>query len=1292
MSVSISDRLDWLDAQLSDEYIPSFTRASSMEQLRKLSNNSHKLSAINFNDNVDDHIPNSTDDIHINLLASPLTSPSHRRNHTRQLTASWSAGQTNKLKLPLMNYISSYHAQSKQRSASVFVRRASSNSITSPLYMAPQVNHTTAMVVNYLAVSNTLTLLLNDRRRQQSTIIHHNDTNVRDSIANNKNNVLLRQSYVTESDVLNDVHTVPLEVLLDRYNSNIVTGLSDADAKDRLILHGYNIMTPPKSQSIALMFIKQLYGGFNWVLWLAVVLSVISYKPLGGDHGEILNVALAGVLVIVIITSAIFNFYQEYSANNILKGFQNLVPPIANVLRDGEYSDIQAAELQIGDIVKVSLGSKCPADLRLIHVDGLRLDISMLTGESEPIVCTTKCTSKSVMSSRNISYYGAHVVEGTGIGIVVAIGDNTILGKISTLTNNAVHMTTSMQTEINHFVTTVKVAALITSACIVILWAVYIRTHYSAFMSVSGILINVIAMVVGFVPEGLPISVTVTLGLTAKQMSRHNVLVKDLAVIETFNTISLICSDKTGTLTQNKMTVSHLVVGLSEASRIDCNNKLHQLPDKVRHPVYSRLLMCATLCNNAEPSFDEVASALVLKGDASDTAMYDYCNRYVDVMIVRNAHKRRAVLPFNSTNKYMISIHNVDFNLLQPSYKGASGKTRKKVLFLKGAPEIVLQRCNRCIDDSTGEWIELTNDRRIQWNMRQGELGQKGERVLGFSMCELDPAIYTDDYIYNMHDISDANPPNFPVNNLVFIGLASLIDPPKAEVPDALAACKKAQIRVCMVTGDHPSTASAIAKQIGLITYKNIDTLDIDTDANNNTTIACISNGVQVGIRKVDQYNSDTDNTTNKYVFQSVETYHRNSSIFLPNDHSNQNTVNSSNNIDSDASNQSVLIDIDTAHLSCASHTDRLYRALVVTGEQIELFDSIIWDWVLRHDEIVFARTTPEQKLRIVMEAQCRGDSVAVTGDGVNDAPALRAANLGIAMQNGSEIAREAGDMILMDNNFNSIVHGIELGRLVYDNLKKVCIYLLPAGSFCEMITVLANVCLGIQPALSPFYMITISMFTDVFMSTAMIYEQAENDIMSRAPRKLFGQRLVDLKLLLYSYVIGIIQSIGAWTIFFWYMNDGNIPINKLLFAYDKWPSGQFESDGVTETTYIGLTYTQLNERLYSAQALFFASLVICQFGNALSIRTRRNSILQQNPLWGKNRNVRILINVIISFVTIMIVCYTPWLQQTFNTRVPELRYAFGAVGFAAALVVFDETRKYIVRNYPHSVVARYAW
>lgn len=289
-------------------------------------------------------------------------------------------------------------------------------------------------------------------------------------------------------------------------------------------------------------------------------------------------------------------------------------------------------------------------------------------------------------------------------------------------------------------------------------------------------------------------------------------------------------------------------------------------------------------------------------------------------------------------------------------------------------------------------------------------------------------------------------------------------------------------------------------------------------------------------------------------------------------------------------------------------------------------------------------------------------------------------------MQSGSEVAREAGHMILMDNNFGSIVKGIELGRTVYDNLKKVCIYLLPAGSFSEMLTVLANVFIGIQPPLSSFYMIIISICTDVFASTSLIYEKSEGEVMKRPPRNMQTDRLVDGKLVFYAYgVIGIIDTIAAWTIFLWYMNDQGIPPKALLLAYDKWPTDN-------STLWYGYNADYLNDHLYVGQSLFFVTLVVCQFGNLLSIRTRRASIVQQNPLWGPKKNLRLFLAMTVAIATMVFVTFLPWFQDTFNTRYADARYASAAIGFGAFILLFDETRKWFVRNRPNSIVAKVAW
>ncbi|KAI8317989.1 calcium ATPase, partial [Martensiomyces pterosporus] len=356
---------------------------------------------------------------------------------------------------------------------------------------------------------------------------------------------------------------------------------------------------------------------------------------------------------------------------------------------------------------------------------------------------------------------------------------------------------------------------------------------------------------------------------------------------------------------------------------------------------------------------------------------------------------------------------------------------------------------------------------------------------------------------------------------------------------------------------------------------------------------------------------------------------------------------------------------------------------VVLSGSELVGLQPEHWDIICSYSEVVFARTTPEQKLLIVQELRSRDNYVAVTGDGVNDSPALKAAHIGVAMGGGSEVAKEAADMVLLDNNFSSILVAIENGRLVFENLKKVVLYLMPAGSFSEFVPMFLNMVLGVPLPLSVIFMIVICMLTDVWASISLMYESPESDIMFRAPRNPKKEHLVNLKFFGQAYgFIGILESLFAHIIFFVYMYwYGGFTPKDLFLAFDKWTLGGFG----------GKDQDTLNNLLNTGESIFFLSLVILQWGNMFATRTRRLSVFQQNPFWGPTRNLRLLIAIPFTLGITFIFCYIGWFNNIFGTANIPVAFFFIPLPFALVILCLDEIRKLVVRLRPTGLLARIA-
>merc|ERR1711931_361608 len=733
-----------------------------------------------------------------------------------------------------------------------------------------------------------------------------------------------------------DVHRVSVDELCKRFNSSIESGLSATQADANLAEYGPNALTPPPKTPEWVKFCKCLFSGFAMLLWLGAVLCFIAYSIQATAYEEPPddNLYLGIVLTAVVTVTGIFSYYQESKSAKIMESFKNLVPQYALARRNGEKVTVPASELTLGDVVEVKFGDRAPADLRVLEARGFKVDNSSLTGESEPQLRTNEFTDENPMETRNVAFFSTYAVEGSAKGIVIQTGDRTAMGRIAILASGLETEDTPIAKEIHHFIN------IITGVAVFLGVTFFIIAFILGYYWLDAV-IFLIGIIVANVPEGLLATVTVCLTLTAKRMASKNCLVKNLEAVETLGSTSTICSDKTGTLTQNRMTVAHMwfdnKINEADTSEDQSGNSFNK-----GAPGWKTLERVACLCNRAEFKSGQEGVSILKKevnGDASEAAILK-CTELSkgNVMDYRKRNKKVCEIPFNSSNKFQVSIHETE-----------DPQDNRYLLVMKGAPERILDRCTSIVVD--GQERPLNDEWKDAFNTAYMELGGLGERVLGFCDFMLPADKYPVGYPFDADDV------NFPVDGLRFVGLMSMIDPPRAAVPDAVAKCRSAGIKVIMVTGDHPITAKAIAKSVGII-------------SEGQETVQDIAKERGVPVSEVDP---------------------------------------------------------------------REATAAVVNGATLrDCTDEDIDNILKHHTEIVFARTSPQQKLIIVEGCQRMGAIVAVTGDGVNDSPALKKADIGVAMGiAGSDVSKQAADMILLDDNFASIVTGVEEGRLIFDNLKK---------------------------------------------------------------------------------------------------------------------------------------------------------------------------------------------------------------------------------------------------------------
>ncbi|KAL0963555.1 hypothetical protein UPYG_G00307910 [Umbra pygmaea] len=825
-----------------------------------------------------------------------------------------------------------------------------------------------------------------------------------------------------------DDHKLTLDELNRKYGTDLSKGLSVARAREVLLRDGPNTLTPPPTTPEWVKFCRQLFGGFCMLLWIGAFLCFIAYIIQVSSEQEPANdnLWLGIVLAVVVMITGVFSYYQEAKASNIMDSFKNLVPQQALVIRDGEKMNINTEDVVVGDLVEVKGGDRVPADLRIISANHCKVDNSSLTGESEPQHRSPEFTHENPLETRNIAFFSTNCVEGTARGVVINTGDRTIMGRIATLAMSLEGGKTPIAIEIEHFIHIITGVAIFLGVTFLILSVIL---GYGWLESV----IFLIGIIVANVPEGLLATVTVCLTLTAKRMAKKNCLVKNLEAVETLGSTSTICSDKTGTLTQNRMTVAHMWFDNQIHDADTTENQSGTAFDK-SSATWTALSRIAGLCNRAVFLAEQNNLPIlkrVVAGDASESALLkciELCCGSVKDM--RDKYTNIAEIPFNSTNKYQISIH-----------KNSTTGESKHLLVMKGAPERILDRCSTILIQ--GEEQPLDNEMKESFQKAYEELGGLGERVLGFCHFHLPDEQFPEGFVFDCEEV------NFPLENLCFVGLMSLIDPPRAAVPDAVNKCRCAGIKVIMVTGDHPITAKAIAKGVGII-------------SEGNETVEDIATRLKVPVSMVNPREAK----------------------------------------------------------ACVVHGGLLKD---MTAEQLD-------DILKYHTEIVFARTSPQQKLIIVEGCQRQGAIVAVTGDGVNDSPALKKADIGVAMGiAGSDVSKQAADMILLDDNFASIVTGVEEGRLIFDNLKKSIAYTL-TSKIPEMSPFLLLILANIPLALGTVTILCIDLGTDMIPAISLAYEEAENDIMKRQPRNAKTDKLVNERLISMAYgQIGMMQAIAGF-------------------------------------------------------------------------------------------------------------------------------------------------------------------
>jgi magnesium-transporting ATPase (P-type) len=793
-------------------------------------------------------------------------------------------------------------------------------------------------------------------------------------------------------------HSEPAAAALQKLQSS-AQGLSSDEAARRLAADGPNRLPAPKPRSLFARVFAQFNNLLIYVLLASALVTVLLRHALD-----------AVVILAVVLINATIGFIQEGRAEKALEAIRAMLTREASVLRDGRRLTVPAESLVAGDVVLAEAGDRIPADLRLLRATGLRIEEAVLTGEAaasdksvEPVEPDAALGDRASMA-----YSGTMVASGQGAGLVVATGAATELGRISAMVGGVETLTTPLLRQMNVFAQRLTIVILALAACVCVF--AFMARGYAleeAFMAAVGV-------AVAAIPEGLPAVMTITLAIGVKRMAERNAIIRNLPAVETLGAVSTICSDKTGTLTLNEMTVGAVRTATAEfettGTGYEPRGELLRdgaAIDTAAYPDLGAIACASLLCNDA--SLRQSGAEWVVDGDPMEGALIVFALKAdADPGAVRREFPRLKEIPFDSRHRFMATLNPVGADSL---------------ITVKGAPERVLELCVSQRAATRDEPLDPAT-----WRAAIDKLAARGQRVLAFASK---PAHAADSL--ELADVEEGG--------LTLLGLVGLIDPPRPEAIQAIAECKAAGIDVKMITGDHASTGTAIARKLGL---------------------------------------------------------------------------------------GAGVVDALTGHAIDAMDDDALRRALPTTS--------------------VFARTSPEHKLRLVEALQADGAVVSMTGDGVNDAPALKRANVGVAMgRKGTEAAKEAAEMVLADDNFATIAAAVREGRIVYDNLVKVVGWALPTNGGQAM-AIVAAVLLGVTLPMTPAQILWVNMVTGVTLGLVFAFDPAEPGVMERPPRDPRAPILSGL-LVWRTALVSALFCAAVFAVFFWALKRGEELEHAQTFA-----------------------------------------------------------------------------------------------------------------------------------------------
>ena len=906
-------------------------------------------------------------------------------------------------------------------------------------------------------------------------------------------------------------------------------GLISVDAEMRRSLYGENRLFEQHKEPIAQKLSKQFLHPATGILVLASILAFGRGDPI-----------LALVIFALMIANAGFTFWRGYRAEQAIEKLQEVLPSYAHILRDGVDVHIPAQEVVPGDVLILAEGDNIPADARVIEEYGLRTNNSTLTGEAIPsrkVADPTYQQGISELEQPNLIFAGTSVASGTGRAVIYATGMLTQFGRIAHLTQSVKEEPSHFQLELSRLIKVITWVAFGIGALVLAASA----TGELVLQPGHDVILLTLGIIVAAIPEGLPATLTVALAMAAQRLAQKGVLAKKLSIIETLGTVSIICTDKSGTLTQNQMTVKEIWVSRQKlkVSGVGYEPTGEFIPAPHNQPweetLYS-LLEAANSCNNSrlyEPTLEHPTWTSL--GDQTEAALkVTALKAGLNEKALNILYPRVHEIPFDARRKRMTTVHR---------------RIDAEFAFVKGSPREVLQLCTTVEIDN--KIVPLTNELRAEIMAANDEYARNALRVL--AMAKRDLAAAGKAGPYN---------PEIVERELTFLGLQAMMDPPRPEVEAAIKTCRQAGIRIVMITGDYGLTAESLARRVGMLSTPN---------------------------------------------------------------------------------------------------------PRIITGAEVEEMSEIELQKALE-SEVLCARMAPEHKLRLVSAFQARGEVVAVTGDGVNDAPALRKADVGIAMGIvGTDVAKEAADIILTNDNFGAIVYAIEEGRAIFDNIRKFITYIF-SSNVPEILPFIISASFAHIPlALNVRQILAIDLGTDILPAIALGVEKPEPDVMKKPPRPRH-QPLIDNGLLARSFLwLGPLEAVLCYIGFFAvYVFTGNAETLGISFLMD-----------IQTPQFLHLSFSKEQADVL-AITVFHAGVVMAQVGNAFACRSETSR--GKHLGWASNKYL--LIAVLAEILGIFIMIYwTPLAQKFEHTSLPAV-YWVGLFSFSLAIYSIEWIRKQIGRKF----------